>query len=232
MSPAPSQMDIGSMHVGKALHGRILIVALLVVYFSLVGWRVYSHGWVAAWQIFHVHSEEPPFEDLRAVLQGLDRYRAGTPILEIQSRAFETPHILSMAYPSPWMWLLAPTGLGESQTILFGVILLVIVTAVTIVFLGSQTLPEGLFTAVLLMSPSFMLGIERGNADLILFPIVLPVIWLLSKRFAAAAASMLFLAALKLYPTGALLCFLRKQRLVLVIGDAVPERRPSRSCNQ
>ena len=220
------------MHVGKALHGRILIVVLMVVYFSLVGWRVYSHGLVAAWQIFHVHSEEPPFEDLRAVLQGLDRYRAGTPILEIQSRAFETPHILSMAYPSPWMWLLAPTGLGESQTILFGVILLVIVTAVTIVFLGSQTLPEGLFTAVLLMSPSVMLGIERGNADLILFPIVLPAIWLLSKRFAAAAASMLFLAALKLYPTGALLCFLRKQRLVLVIGDAVPERRPSRSCNQ
>jgi hypothetical protein len=223
MSTDPSR---GCSGAGQSLRGRALLAAALLGYFGIVIWNVRVRGWKPAWDIVRVHQTlTPPFMDLVAVLQGLDRYRSGTPVAEIQDYAFGNEHALPVAYPSIWMWLFAPTGLGESQSVACGIALATVVTAATVLFLGPLNLAEAFFTALLLISPSFMLGIERGNADLIVFLVTLLGLWLLSKRFrgaSACAASLIFFAALlKLYPIAALVSLLKKERrLGLVVIPA------------
>jgi hypothetical protein len=94
-----------------------------------------------------------PFADLALDLQTLDRYRARTPTAEIQKK---------VAYPPLWMWMFAPTGPGEPNTLLLSLIVGGIPTVVAILYLGRLSLIEGIF-ATFLISPSSMLGIERGN---------------------------------------------------------------------
>lgn len=209
----------------RHVDGRALVVVALLAYFAIVGSKISTHGWVGGWEFVHVDGTLPRFKDLTAVFQGWDRYRAGTPVAQIQSQAYETPRILSMAYPSIWLRLFAPLGLGEAQTFVFGVLLGIAVSAAALLFFGPLTLLEGAFAAALLVSPGLMFGIERGNVDLILFLIVLFGVWLLSTRFAAApvvsAALLFFAGLLKLYPIAAVACFFKTRRHVLVFAPAL-----------
>ena len=189
----------------RSLHGQILVVTLLILYFVCVAVKARQAGWTAAWTMVGVQSMVPPFTDLALDLQGLDRYRAGTEVAEIQKK---------VAYPPLWMWTFAPTGLGEQDAFLLGLTFGGLVTAVTILLLGRLSLAEGIFTALLLISPSFMIGIERSNVDLIIFLIVVPAIWLLSRQASSlwGPALLIFWAALlKLYPIAAVVAFVKKK---------------------
>lgn len=216
-------LDFQTLTRPGRLGGRSVVALTLLLYFCFLGWVMVSRGWVTAWWDAGVFAMEPRFHDLAAVLQAVDRYRAGTPVAHIQNRDYEDAHTLSAAYPSVWMWLLAPTGLGQSQTLVLGVILGAGVTTATLLYVGPLTLAEGAFTALLLISPSFMFGIERGNVDLILILFAFLSLWLLPRESpgltAAAAAVLLLSALLKLYPAAALVSFLKKRgRVALAFG--------------
>ena len=147
----------------------------------------------------------PVFNDLAAVLRGLDQYRAGMPMREIQK---------NIAYPAIWMWGFAPTGIGAAQTVAVGVIVCLAATASTVLFLGKLTISEGIAAAILLVSPSFMLGVERCNVDLVVFLIVISAAWLLGQRAVPLvwpACLILFAAFLKLYPIAAATALIKKQ---------------------
>jgi len=186
-------------------HGRSLVVAVLILYFACVSVKALHAGWISAWTMVGIQSIAPNFSDLGLVLQGLDHYRAGTPIAEIQKK---------VAYPTLWMWMFAPTRLGEQDALLLGLIVGGIMTVVTLLFLGRLSLIEGIFTTLLLISPSFMLGIERGNVDSIVFLIIVFAIWLLSRHanlVFGAALLILWAALLKFYPIAAVVAFIKKQ---------------------
>lgn len=133
-------------------HSRIFVVAVLILYFACVSVKVRHAGWTSAWTMVGVQSMSP-LADLALDLQTLDRYRARTPTAEIQKK---------VAYPPLWMWMFAPTGPGEPNTLLLSLIVGGIPTVVAILYLGRLSLIDGIF-ATFLISPSSMLGIERGN---------------------------------------------------------------------
>src|SRR5690348_16991872 len=198
------------MHVPDARHlslspGRVLVIAALVLYFSCVVIKAQRTGWVSGWRMMGVQSLTPPFKDGELLLRSFERYRAGVPIPQVEK---DSP------YPPIWLWTFGPTGLNASHAVAVGVITGAAVTVMTVLFLGQLTLLEGIFAALLLISPCFMLGIERGNGDSFVFMIALCAIWLLAHRArwaVAAAVLILYAAALKFYPIAALIAFIKKQ---------------------
>src|SRR5437660_12488490 len=80
--------------------GRSLLVIVLLGYFATVSAKVAQDGWLAGWRMVLVHSARPSFRDMAAVLQCLERYRAGTPIAELQQRTAEDSVLLAAGYPA------------------------------------------------------------------------------------------------------------------------------------
>jgi hypothetical protein len=74
----------------------------------------------------------------------------------------------------------------------------------------------------LLVSPAVMLGVERGNADLVVFPLVVVALFSFRARSAIRAVGghglLLFAAMLKLFPAFAFAALLRQSRRRVLIG--------------
>jgi len=185
--------------------GSILVITVLVLYLTCVAIKAQREGWIPAWRTTGVQSMTPPFKDGELLLRSFERYRAGMPIPRIEK---DSP------YPPVWLWVFGPIGLSARHAVAVGVTSAVAVTVVTILFLGPMSLLEGAFAALLLISPCFMLGIERGNGDSLIFMIVVFAIWPLARPTgsALAAAFLILLAAsLKFYPIAALMGYVKKQ---------------------
>lgn len=147
----------------------------------------------------------PPFTDAELLLRSFDDYRAGVPIPLVEKKS---------PYPPIWLWIFTPTGLSARHAVAVGVITAAAITVITILFLGELSLIEGIFAALLLISPSFMLGIERGNGDSIVFMVIVSAIWFLSRNAGSALTGALLIfwaASLKFYPIAALVAYLKKQ---------------------
>src|SRR5205085_2865823 len=125
-------------------------------------------------------------------------------------------------YPRMWLW---PSflGLGQSSTIVLGVVVAVAFFAGALVLMGRVEKPlDVLVWICLLISPAVMLGVERGNADLIVFPLVVTALVLLGSRATSARVAahgvFLFAAMLKLFPAFAFIALLRQPRRRMLAG--------------
>ena len=109
----------------------------------------------------------------------------------------------------PQIWLLAShLGLGTGDTYALGIAQGTLFLLAALLVLGrAESLTVGALYALLLCSPAVMLGVERENPDLVLFPILLAAV-LVAARSArgerVAGALVLFAGILKLYPILAL----------------------------
>ena len=160
--------------------------------------------------------------DMRTVLSGVDRYRAGVPMAEIQSPPRQAGGPPLLAYPVTWM-VFSYVGLHEKDTEACVALLAAACALATLWFIGALTPGAGILYALVLLSPSLMLAVERGNADLLIFLLVLSGCALLAHapEWAGVAGLALILAAavLKLYPIAAFLAALRRRRgWVLVVA--------------
>ncbi|HEY6991692.1 MAG TPA: hypothetical protein VH369_25085 [Bryobacteraceae bacterium] len=205
MTGTDEPMHVSDARRSSLSRGRVLVITVLVLYFACVAIKAQRTGWVSGWRMMGVQSLTPPFKDGELLLRSFDRYRDGIPIPQVEK---DSP------YPPIWLWTFGPTGLSESDAVAVGVITGAAVTVMTVLFLGQLTLLEGAFAALLLISPCFMLGIERGNGDSFVFMIAVCAIWLLAhcaRSALAAAFLILWAAALKFYPIAALIAFIKKQ---------------------
>jgi hypothetical protein len=135
------------------------------------------------------------------------------------------PRGRSFDYPRAWL-ALAPLGLDQDDTVRLGKALLAAFFATALLAMGRGRIVDGLVWAAALCSPAVMLGVERGNPDLVLFCLVVWGVLLLRARrvlLRAAGHGLLFLAfALKLYPVLAWLPVLfQRRRWVLAGGGAL-----------
>jgi hypothetical protein len=85
-----------------------------------------------------------------------------------------------------------------------------------LLFVGRLTFAQGAFCAVLAVSPAVMLGVERGNIDLIIFALIVAAV---SARGCLPYALMFACACLKLYPICALAAALRDRCRRAVVGS-------------
>ena len=206
------------LRAGGGTDGRALLLAILTLYFGAVWHWSHTQGWEPAWRHLRVPAMSTNFIDSRAVLSAYDRFRAGAPMDQVQSPPSKGARFYSMTYPRTWL-VFSYLGLGEASTVPVALTLSAACFGFTFFYVGRLTWGQAAVYQPMLLSPSLMLAVERGNVDLLLYLMVLAACWLFARAALALACAVLLAAgALKIYPVAAMLPVLRHRRGRLAAG--------------
>jgi hypothetical protein len=195
LRPAPIRLGwfLPALELQRA---RLLVAGAFGGYFALLA----ALGGYERWSRLGVSSGPIWFGDLRALTSGWDCARRGIDIVHVNPC---DPWRRPMYYPRLWL-LPYHLGLGQGDTMWLGfVVVAVFLIAAVFVVPPGASLRLGATYALLACSPAAMLGVERANIDLTLFPVILFAV-LVSRRgprgLLVSGASLLLAAVLKLYP--------------------------------
>lgn len=162
MSPVLPKSIVHSFSVGS---GTVVTLGLLVALTTLLccGQLV---GWNATWRTFGVTPLEPRFFDMDVTIdyatcasKGIDPY---------------IPHACNPAnfnVPPIWLWL-GFLGINGSDAPWLAVGMTTIALAVIVVLFQGRSIVDGLIALIAILSPSVLMGIERGNPDLLILALV------------------------------------------------------------
>jgi glycosyl transferase family 87 len=197
---------------------RLAAVASLGAYFGLLE----SVGGHDSWSRLGVPAlRGADFFDLRNVTSAWECARRGIAVLPTNPC---DPVQRGANYPRLWL-LPSSLGLGQGDTFVLGLVLAVIFLAAAVMVLppgGSFKL--GLGYAAVLCSPAVMLGVERGNVDILLF-VLLVVGVLVSRRgfrgLLAGDAVLFLVGILKLFPIFAVGFLLRRATKAALLSAIV-----------
>ena len=178
--------------------------------------------WVDMWSRIGVPALLPTFADTRAFTSAWECSRLGYDVFA------ENPC-------DPWNRTLVPPGflvrldflgLGPSATVPLALAMIALFAVSVLVVAGPVTWRQTLVYLAILFSPSVLLGVERGNTDLLVFSLltlVLVTVRSPSRWWRATAYAALLLASLiKVYPIFAAGLLLRQSpRRALAGGAAV-----------
>lgn len=123
------------------------------------------HGYDGTWKLWNIPTMTPHFADLRTITGGAASYAQGFDPMIINPG---DPWQRTLNYPRVWQSLY-PMGVNQSHTTYIGIALILLF------FVGiCLVLPHASYFMVLLvmaavLSPATLLGIERGNIDLLMF---------------------------------------------------------------
>jgi hypothetical protein len=194
---------------------RTLLIAICLGTF-LLGVLFLLYGYDNTWRLWNIPTMSPAFADIRAITGAAYSYALGYDPLVYNPG---DPWGRIMNYPRIWQ-LLCALGIDQSYTILIGVLFATLFIAGIFLYLP-KTIDNA--TAYILISavfsPAVLLGIERGNTDLLVFfllSITISLFSMNSKLLAATGfASLLFAFILKLYPLfGSLIVVRTKSRMI------------------
>lgn len=199
----------------RRLDGR-LVLAALVGLFLVALWL---QDWY--WPRFGVPGGRGfEFLDLRYWTTAWECVRDGVEIdpvnpCDAQRRLLDHPRI----------WLApAVLGLGEGSTVVLGLAIGLVFFLCVCAVIGELSAWDALVYAAILCSPSVLLGVERGNTDVIVFVVVVAGVLLLRSprpMVAACGHGILLLASfLKLYPVLAWGVLLRRPLRTAILGGA------------
>jgi hypothetical protein len=154
------------------------------------------------------------YMDWRYYLVWLDCVRAGAPTDKICSLGPPIP----WTYPPAWL-LLSHTGLSVRQTVPTAALLYIGLIATVSYLFAPTSVSEVCYDALFLVSPPFVLALERCNMDVLIFILLGLAVALAGRRAAWGAFGLVWVAALlKIYPGATLLAFIRKKSDVFVAG--------------
>ena len=181
---------------------------------------VAGDGW-KAWGTFGVPQWTEPFSDMWSITSGWECVRRG---IDVVPNNPCDPWGRYANYPSLWM-LPAPLGLPADSARYLGLATAVAFLASAISLLGAASWRAGVVFGLALCSPPVMLGVERGNADLLIFAALVGALWLLAASRpvwrVGAHALLLLLAMLKLFPAFAFPALLRQRGRWALAGAAL-----------
>jgi len=193
-------------------------VAFVAVFLGLA----LRESWWEAMGVFHMR---PYFADTAAILAAGDAQRAGLDVYQPNPfDPFGRPHVYG-----PWWLVTAQLGLVTRDAWWLGALLGSLFVGVTLVLLRPRSWRSALFAVLVLLSPPVLLGIERGNNDLVIFLLLAAAAGLLARpAFASAvagAAVLVLSAVLKFYPLVALAALLGRRdrvgRTVALVGASI-----------
>jgi hypothetical protein len=182
--------------------GRWVALALLGVYYATLFLTGSGSELAARWRLAGVYAHPVPFIDLQVFPAARATLAAGQ---ELYGPSVADPLRRPYNYPRLWLaFMRFPADKG--MLCVTGVLMAVVATGSVLLFWGRLTPATGVWGGLLLCSPAFQLGVERGNTDLLLLTLVAAGAWLAGDRGGWRAARALWWIAgvLKLYPVVAL----------------------------
>ena len=177
--------------------GTVVAVGILVTFVSLL-LLGRSVGWDATWRTVGVTPLQPPFFDMHVVndyaacaSKGVDPY---------------APHACNVAnfnIPRMWLWL-GLLGNDGSDSVWLSASLIAFATIVSVLLFRGRRWQHGASALAAIFSPSVLMGVERGNLDLLILALVGAAALIYDERgIGRACAAIAFLYAgilLKLIP--------------------------------
>lgn len=188
----------------RDLDGRLLAGTLVVLFLAaLLSCRAVTG--TTPWATVGVEPGDKSFVDLRSVTSSWDCERKGIqPFPHNPCDPFHRP----ANYPRVWAHF-GVFGMGEGDTVPLGVAIGVVFFVAAFAVAGPLTLGEGAVYGAALLAPATMLGVERGNIDLLMFALVVLGLLLVRRSPWAGAVPIVLAGVLKLFPAFALAPFLR-----------------------
>ena len=191
----------------RDLDGRVLAGAIVVVFLAVL-LSVRAATGTTPWAHVGVEPGDLSFADLRSVTSAWDCQHKG--IQAFPSNPCD-PFGRPANYPRLWTHL-GVLGLGEGDTVPLGIAIAVVFLAAALAVTGRLALWEGAVYGLALIASATMLGIERGNVDLLMFALVVLGLLLLRRSPWAGAAPIVIAGVLKLFPAFAGIVLLRLRR--------------------
>lgn len=149
------------------------------------------------WSALGVQIVKPIFNDTRVITAGAESYYQGfDPLVNNPMMWSKNP----MNYPRVWHTLFY-FGLNQSHTLLIGYLMLAfyLVALFMLLRVSQNTLSNFLITCCAI-SPAAMLGVERGNIDLLIFLMVTAAAVYVNKRPLLSALILMASTVLKIFP--------------------------------
>jgi hypothetical protein len=209
---------------------RFIPFALVLCYIlTLIFAEFYFGSYSAIGNYLAIHPL-PYFTDLKVLLCGIDAVRRnGNPYIAL-SHSPLWPCLVhgrpSFNYPYIWGAFAPLSFITEPNALYIGIALALSFFSFLYFFLGRINLSGAIVYTTLFISPAVMLGVERGNSDLIIFLLLLvPVFYHSSQKL--LAFGVLIAAMLKVFPIAAITGIFhrlrdnKKQSLVLFLGVAL-----------
>jgi hypothetical protein len=197
--------------------GRLLVASTIAAYFLILA----LVGGQSAWDRLGVSDLQPSFADMRSVTSAWECDRQGVSVL---------PHNpcdpyggRPANYPTIWLWP-SVLGIGQEATVALGVATGLIFFASFLVVIGNPGIREAVLYSFAAISPAVMLGVERGNVDLLMFAMLVAAVFVFRRGLAgrlAGYALLLFAAILKLFPALAWGILFRQPRRLALHSCAV-----------
>ncbi len=192
--------------------GKVLLVIIVLSYFGVIGVLSIGMPLHRAWRCLGVSAEHPTFLDTRVILSGLECHRLGFDVLR------ENPCDIGhrpMNYPRIWQ-ALGHLSLTQGHALWIGTALAVLFFVSLFSLCPALTWKEGFFYGVCACSPSVMLGVERGNNDLVMFVGMAGMLSLLRRmpqlKIGLPVLAIAILSVLKLYPIFGLGILMRESK--------------------
>ena len=176
-------------------------------------------GWDPTWRALGVTPLRPPFFDMHVIndyaacaSKGVDAY---------------TPHACNednFNIPPTWLWL-GFFGVNGTDSSWISAAVIVASVIVMVLLLQGRSWPHGLIALGAIMSPSVMMGVERGNLDLLILALVGSVALIYEEgrtgRSCGAFALLSIAISLKLIPMFCVALAARFNRLTIIFVCAM-----------
>jgi hypothetical protein len=170
----------------------------------------FTYGYEKTWRLWNIPVMMPYLADARVITAGAESHALGyDPLISNPRDPWGRP----MNYTRVWQFLFY-LGLDQSDTIYFGVIFAALFFSA--VFLITKHIDQStawLMTCAI-FSPAVLLGLERGNTDLLVFFLLALAVYAIKKSRVGTTVVIGLLFLLKLYPIFALAIFLREHKRV------------------
>ncbi|WP_221031052.1 hypothetical protein [Actomonas aquatica] len=189
MSTSPSRSRFWRTPVWGLVAAGLLVTGLLL-----------TKGPYATWQWWGFVASNPAFYDTQVITAGAESFREGhDPLRENPADLGGRP----LNYPRIWHQLFA-LGIDRSDTPILGGFMLGCFLLTLALFVHLVRGPPAWWWFGAILSPAILLGLERGNTDILAFALVAAATCLTAVgRSRAASAAIVFAGALKLFPFAA-----------------------------
>jgi hypothetical protein len=200
-----------------ARYGKVAIIVIVLLAALVISAVVRVQGWQQGWKFFGVSAHRIPWLDLRVISGAVQTsVEGGNPYLanphDPVGRLFN--------YPSLWLHVL-PGNLSPAAAATLALVFAAGACLTVLAWAKSLSLRAGVFVGFLLVSPSLLLAVERGNTDLAMFVLTGTALILIDWRHRSAGhlgvVLLLLASLLKLFPVVGL--------MVVAILGPVPLRR-------
>ncbi len=198
------------------MNGKIILIIGICLGIGLIGIGIFCLGFEVVTDLWRISRMPLIFGDLTTIAGASQSLAAGfDPLVTNPGDPLGNP----AAYPR--IWLLLSALIQQTDVPLFGGIIIALFVSGLIIYTPRDL--DSITSLILLFcifSPAVLLGVERGNTDLLIFFLLSLTVYfsarqkILAKLVALASAILAFV--LKLYPLFALTYLLREKKRVLI----------------